>query len=129
MKIRVILVVVVVLVLGIGGAALYLLHSEQQVKDMEIGGIDLERIPDGVYHGKCDYMVFTCSVDVTVRGHKITDIKVFENRQSKWVESAKGVTKNVIREQSLQVDTITGATITGKAILKAIENALSGKEG
>jgi major membrane immunogen (membrane-anchored lipoprotein) len=30
----------------------------------------------------------------------------------------------VIREQSLQVDTISGATLTSKAFLKAIENAL-----
>jgi uncharacterized protein with FMN-binding domain len=41
---------------------------------------------------------------------------------------AKGVARNVIDEQSLQVDAVTGATITSKAFLKAIENALTGQE-
>ncbi|MGB3111376.1 MAG: FMN-binding protein, partial [Candidatus Omnitrophota bacterium] len=65
--------------------------------------------------------------EVRVRDHRITDIKVFEDRESEYVEQAKGVTKNVIKEQSLKVDTVTGATITSRAILKAIENALAKK--
>ncbi|MGB2630745.1 MAG: FMN-binding protein [Candidatus Omnitrophota bacterium] len=92
------------------------------------GDIDLSKIPDGVYKGKCRYYgMFTCEVEVRVRDHRITDIKVFEDRESEYVEQAKGVTKNVIKEQSLKVDTVTGATITSRAILKAIENALAKK--
>ena len=93
----------------------------QEAKD-----VDLSKLPDGVYKGKCRYYgIFTCEVEVKVRNHRITDIKVFEDRESEYVEQAKGVAQNVIKEQSLEVDTITGATVTSRAILKAIKNALA----
>lgn len=94
----------------------------------EVKEVDLTRISDGVYKGKCRYYgMFTCEVEVEVKDHRITDIKVFEGRESEYVEAAKGVTKNVIREQSLKVDAVTGATVTSNAILRAIENALTEK--
>ena len=34
---------------------------------------------------------------------------------------------NVIAAQSIDVDVLSGATVTSKAYLKSIENALSGK--
>ncbi|MEA3488959.1 MAG: FMN-binding protein [Candidatus Omnitrophota bacterium] len=117
--------IVVLVLLGLGAFAGYMFYSEKQVMNMEIGDVDLSRVPDGEYKGKCDYMIFTCRAEVSVRNHRITGIKLFEDRDSKWVEQAKGVARDVLREQSLKVDTVTGATITSKAFLKAIRNALT----
>ena len=113
-----ILLFTVILVVSVHFAAL-----AQEVRE-----VDLTKISDGTYKGKSRYYgMFTCEVEVEVKDRRITDIKVFEDRESEYVEAAKGVTKNVIRKQSLKVDTITGATVTSNAILKAIENALTKK--
>jgi len=63
-------------------------------------------------------------VTVRVKDHRITDIDVFEARGGKYVENAEKVTRNILEKQSLDVDTITGATVTSRAIIKAVDNAL-----
>jgi len=104
------------------GAAVFI--DSREMAEIKIGNIDLSRIPDGVYKGTEKYMVFTTQVMVRVKDHRITDIDVFEARGGKYVEKAEKVTRNILEKQSLDVDTITGATVTSRAIIKAVENAL-----
>jgi len=105
-------------------AAGVVVYSAMELKKMEISDIDLADVPDGEYEGKHEYMGFTCRVKVKVRGHRITDVEVEEDRDDEYVDKAKGMVDNMIREQSLDVDTVTGATFSSRAILKAAENAL-----
>lgn len=105
----------------VGAAALI---DSREMAEIKIGDIDLSRIPDGVYKGAEKYLVFTTQVTVRVKDHRITDIDVFEARGGKYVENAEKVTRNILEKQSLDVDTITGATVTSRAIIKAVENAL-----
>ena len=108
--------------------AAFAVYSAKEIRSMDVEEIDLSRVPDGVYKGEQDYFGFTCRVEVTVKDHRMVDVKVYEDRESEYVEKAKDVAQNVLREQSLKVDTVTGATVTSKAILKAIENALPVEE-
>ncbi len=64
---------------------------------------------------------------------KVSSIKVLEGKnvykEGKPIEIRNGLTiedlnNSVIKEQSLQVDVISGATLTSNAYLKAMENAL-----
>ncbi|MFY9135653.1 MAG: FMN-binding protein, partial [Bacillota bacterium] len=67
-------------------------------------------------------------VRVTVESGRVTDIDVVEDvlfRSAEWTEK---IIDSVMEEQSLDVDIISGATITTKAYLKAIENALTARE-
>ncbi|MNN75750.1 Electron transport complex subunit RsxG [compost metagenome] len=58
---------------------------------------------------------------------KVTDIKVLEQTEKKTPEFTEELFGRVIQAQSLQVDTISGATLTSKAFLKGVEGALEGK--
>jgi uncharacterized protein with FMN-binding domain len=64
-------------------------------------------------------------VQVTVSSGKVTDITILEHKERPTPELTDKLYNSVIESQSLQVDTISGATLTSKAYLKSVENALS----
>lgn len=51
------------------------------------------------------------------------DIEILKHRNGKG-KKAEVIIDDVIKEQSLLVDAVTGATISSRAIFKAIEDAL-----
>ena len=96
----------------------------RQVRNMPINEVDLSGVPDGSYKGDFTYGKFTYEVEAAVKDHRIENIGILKNRDTKHAKKAEGVIENVLKAQSLDVDTVTGATTTSKALLKAIENAL-----
>ena len=94
------------------------------VRNIEFQDIDLSLVADGDYRGEFGYGSNMYEVEVKVIDHKIVAIEVVKNRDSEHAKKAEGVIERVIDAQSVQVDVVTGATTTSKAILKAIENAL-----
>lgn len=83
-------------------------------------------IPDGVYRGEAeDYGGPILKLDVTISGGKIVDINVLTDGWEPYFTQGIDVIDDVIDRQSVDVDAVTGATITSKAILDAIESAIS----
>ena len=87
---------------------------------------DISNKPDGLYRG--DYNLSGTPVkvilDVTVKNKIITAIKIIKHSSSSIGKKAEKITDQIIARQSLDVDAISGATGSSKAILKAVENAL-----
>lgn len=94
---------------------------------LSIGTVDLNAVADGEYIGVCQNKILFAVVKVEVQDHKITDIEVVEHKTS-YMEQAEQIAGAVSSAQSLDVDAITGATLTSDTVLKAIENALE-KDG
>jgi uncharacterized protein with FMN-binding domain len=69
------------------------------VRALPIDHVDLAKVRDGTYQGDFAYGGFDYQVQVTVAGHQI--------------------------KQKNDVDAVSGATTTSKALLKAIERALT----
>ncbi len=93
---------------------------------LTIGRVDVAAVRDGDYEGSQDNGAVTARVAVTVRGGKITAIKVLDHRHGPGKNHDAGaISDKVVAEQSLQVDAIAGATASSKVVLKAIENALT----
>lgn len=127
MKPKIIKVLAVLFILGYGGYIFLfapILRERSAVRNLEFQDVDLSRIPDGTYAGEFGYGNFAYAVDVTVIGHRITEILVTKNRDGEHARLAEEVADYVLDAQSVQVDAVTGATTTSKALLKAIENAL-----
>ncbi|NLK72812.1 MAG: FMN-binding protein [Clostridiales bacterium] len=95
-----------------------------EVRNMKIEDVDLNNVKNGTYSGDYNYGAFYCAVEVTVLNHKISDIKIVKNEDTKYAKKAEGVILKVIEKQKVNVDTVSGATTTSKALLKATENAL-----
>lgn len=122
-----VIVLVVLVAGGAGGALLFTAGERREAKNLPIRALDFKQIKNGTYVGEYEggmYKWRANKVQVTVTSSKVTDIKVLEQAEKKPAEFTDELFGRVIREQSLQVDTISGATLTSKAFLKAIENAL-----
>lgn len=116
-------VLLVGLVVG-GKYTLDLMYYKESMPKVKIGTIDVSAIEDGTYEGSYDARVISATVSVTVKDGKITDIKLLEHKNDKGV-SAETIVNEILKEQSLDVDVVSGATNSSKTILKAVENALT----
>ncbi|MHC1685061.1 MAG: FMN-binding protein [Clostridiaceae bacterium] len=94
------------------------------VKSISISNVDLSKISDGTYSGSFDALRVSADVSVKINNHKITDIELLNHKNEKG-KNAEIIPQRVIDAQSLDVDTVSGATNSSKVILKAIENALN----
>ncbi|MGL6197869.1 MAG: FMN-binding protein [Lachnospiraceae bacterium] len=95
----------------------------QQVSD---SSFDLEAIADGTYQGKCDNGLVSVTVEVDVQNHSITNVNILKH-QNGMGQAAESIADSVTANQSVEVDTVTGATMSSQTILKAVENALTTK--
>ncbi|HOQ76873.1 MAG TPA: FMN-binding protein [Thermoclostridium sp.] len=95
-----------------------------QVDAISISDVDLSKIEDGVYTGYYDAKLVSAKVRVTVKNHRIESIELTEHNNGRG-KPAEIIPDKVVEAQSLDVDTVSGATSSSKVILKAIENALN----
>jgi len=95
----------------------YLIRTSARVI---LSPLNLANVADGVYDGSARILHVAPKLQVTVAGGKITAIAVV----SPVAGDVNGLTARVIEAQSLNVDAISGATVSTKAVLKAIDNAL-----
>lgn len=123
--------VVVAGALTLGGLIGYSLLDREhtEARNLPISQINFGRLRSGTYQGDYAggmYQWRTNEVKVTVDAGRVEDIKLLNSAEvsanSKYDYGA--LYDEVIQAQSLQVDTVSGSTLTTKAFLKAIENAL-----
>lgn len=81
-------------------------------------------LPDGTYRGRFDGGLVKATVDVVMAGGRIEKVTIVSHRCGKG-KPAEVIVDDVVREQSLEVDAISGATRSSRIILKAIEVALT----
>lgn len=117
-----------VLGLALAGALVLPSCSTQEqikVRRMEIGRPMLSGLKDGRYEGRYAYGSFEYAVEVGMTSGRLTDIKILANRDTSHARQAEAVLASIIAAQSPDVDAVTGATTTSKALMKAVENALT----
>ncbi|NBC30920.1 MAG: FMN-binding protein [Spirochaetes bacterium] len=85
---------------------------------------DLTSIEDGTYAGGYDGGFTVVDLTVTVSDGAMEEIELLRHDNGRG-EPAEAIIDDVLREQSLEVDTISGATISSKVILKSVERALT----
>ncbi|NLF52022.1 MAG: FMN-binding protein [Leptolinea sp.] len=103
-------------------------QEHQEARSLPLDRVDFGDLKDGVYHGHYEggmYRWRRNDCEVTVASGKVADIKLVTSSDPGMENmDPKMLYDRVIKEQSLQVDTISGATLTSKAYLQAVENAL-----
>lgn len=86
---------------------------------------DLSQIADGIYTGSCDNGIVQVRVEVDVQGNAIAGVRITDH-QNGLGSPAEAIVEDIIKQQSVEVDAVSGATMSSKSIVKAVENALSG---
>jgi len=93
--------------------------------------IDLSALPDGIYQGSAPGMVGLITVEVEVAGGRITRIDVLDHSETPtyFIESYPLIPELIIAGQSFDIDTKTGATLSAKGIVDAVQAALAANVG
>jgi uncharacterized protein with FMN-binding domain len=122
------LVVVAALAAAGGAGWSRLMKEHREAKSLPLNAVDFGKLNDGTYHGAYEggmYKWRANECQVTVSSGKVTDIQLVASKDPAAKNTQHEVLYDrVIQAQSLQVDTISSATLTSKAYLKAVENAL-----
>lgn len=103
-------------------------NNLEALKSIEVKDTDISSLADGTYAGSYNAFPVTAEVSVTVNGHVITDIKIISHSHGPG-HGADAITGEVVKAQSLDVDAVSGATMSSKVMLLAIEDALEKGKG
>ncbi|MBE6064512.1 flavocytochrome c [Clostridium cochlearium] len=84
----------------------------------------------GTYQGTSKGHNGELKLEVTVDKESIKEIKMLEHKETPGISdpAIERIPKAIINDQSLAVDTISGATVTSHAIISAVTNALKQSE-
>lgn len=81
---------------------------------------------DGTYEGTAKGFGGTIKVQVVVKDTKIASVEVLEHGETESIAgpALKEIPESIIDAQSTEVDNVSGATVSSKGIIKAVEDAL-----
>ncbi|MGI5970992.1 MAG: FMN-binding protein [Oscillospiraceae bacterium] len=122
---KMILIVLAVFAAVAAGAALYISHGLDAGSKVDISAVDPSKLSDGIYFGSYKAGRWSNEVSVTIKDRKISDIEIIKDVSFAMEGLSDEVFNRVIEKQNTTIDAVSGATVTCKAYLKAIENALS----
>lgn len=94
-----------------------------KANSISINSVDLTEVKNGDYTGEYSVSPVYVKVKVVVQNHQIKDIDILKPSNG-FGSSAENIVDDIISNQSLDVDAVSGATVSSKCILKAIENAV-----
>lgn len=83
----------------------------------------MENVGDGTYIGEYSAPPVSVTARVTVANHRFTNIEIVKHDNGLGGKAEK-ITDDIIGRQSLDVDAVSGATLSSVCILKAVENAV-----
>lgn len=89
--------------------------------------LEITAVPDGVYLGSGEGYSGEIEVAVTVEQGKIVDLEIVAHSEKPTylAEAAAMIPPQIIAEQTLEIDTKTGATESSRGIVSAVREALT----
>lgn len=119
-KIKYIIVIVVLILVG---GYFYLDYIGSKAADIPVKDINFSSISDGIYTGEYKISPVNVITKTKISNGKIENIEIKEHFNGLGSEGEK-VIPEIIKSQSLKVDTISGATTSSMAIIKSVEKSL-----
>ncbi|NMB01573.1 MAG: FMN-binding protein [Firmicutes bacterium] len=82
---------------------------------------------DGVHTGSAEGFGGSLTVEVTVASGSITKVEVTKQSETPYIagDALEQIPSAIVASQSWNVDIVSGATVTSKAIMAAVESALT----
>lgn len=121
-------IVVIVFILVAAGGIFYMTLGLEEGQDISIDGVNKEGLSEGIFVGEYKFGRWSNRIQVTIDNGKIVDLKILDDVTFVSEEVSEELFTRVIEKQNTDVDVVSGATVTSKAYLKAIENAVSGNK-
>ena len=103
----------------------YLSRGLEEGLNVNIAPVDLILKEDGVYKGSYDFGRWPNELTITVKNNRITKIEITDDMMFVNPDVRNELFKRVMEKQNTTVDAVSGGTVSCKAYLKSIENALN----
>lgn len=88
---------------------------------------DEEGYKDGIYYGTGTGFAGELKVKVVIKNGKISEIEIVETKDGdEFIKSASRLLNDIVKKQSTNVDTVSGATYSSNGIIEAVRDALKG---
>ena len=101
-------------------------EKKEEKKTAAKGSFDLE---NGVYKGTGTGYAGDITVSVLIKDKQIVSIDILSSSDdAAFFTRAKAVIDKIIEGQTLDVDTVSGATFSSRGIISAVKNALTGEK-
>jgi len=113
----------VIAVVVIGAYLLMKRSADTAIANIVFEDVDLSQTKDGTYFGETDAGMVYVKVSVTVANHTIKTIDIIEHKNGRGAK-AEAITDTIIADNKYDVDVVSGATLSSKAIESAVSKAL-----
>lgn len=123
LSIVVILILFIILIVSIAGFN-QIRKNMKSYESFSFETLNLSQIEDGVYNGSEDGEIVKATVAVTVENHRIKNVRILSHECGKG-KPAEVIVDDIVANNSLVVDTISGATYSSNVIKAAVYQALS----
>lgn len=122
---KIVLSIFVIFILASGGGMFFLSRGLESGAALEVSACDASALGDGTYAGEYNGGRWSNKLVVTVKEHKILRVDISDDILIPREEVTAELVDRVLEKQTTKVDVVSGATVTCKAYLKAMENALA----
>lgn len=123
-KLKIALIVVVVIVLLFAAMFVAMGKKANEALDKQVNvEIDMEKVADGVYKGSSDGGMVKVEVEVEVKDHKIVNINLLKHECGTG-KPAESMLDEMIKNNTDDVDAVSGATTSSKTLRNAVNKAL-----
>jgi len=119
-----IIIIALIIIAALGIIILIMSKNLKSYDEFDFSGLDLSKIEDGTYTGSEDGGIIKVTVDVSIKDHIIQGITIVKHDCGKG-KPAEVIVDDIVEKNSLEVDAISGATLSSNVIKVAIYNALS----
>lgn len=123
-----IVIFVVSVVLVVVGGLIYLSRGLDEGLNIEVNRFNVSDKEDGTYRGSFNYKRWSNTIEVEIKDEKIVAITIVDDVTFVKDGVSNELFTAVINQQDVPEDLVSEATITSKAYLKAIEDALKGTD-
>lgn len=110
----------------LSGSIYYFVSTKivKESNDIVLNNLQLDNVDDGIYIGEYALSPVKVKVEVVIKNNIVEKIEILEHQKGIG-DKAEKITEDVINKQSLNVDVVSGATVSSKVILKAVDNAVN----
>lgn len=117
--------IIFVLILFFSSGIFYLSRGLNEGSNIKVNGVNISNLNDGIYCGKYNAGRWSNQLNITIKGHKIIEVNIVDDVTFAKPSVSDELFSKVIEKQNTKVDVVSQATVTSKAYLKSIENALN----
>lgn len=113
----------ILIVVGLG--VLYFNQGMDQILALAVPDLDFSALPDGIYQGGFSHGRWLYQVEVQVRAGVVEDIEIIKCAHEPLIRSLnRRIIEEILQNQSLDIQGVSGATVNTRALQKAIEDAV-----